>query len=177
MVDLPREITTPSVRLRALQFQRFTRIVSIEPLLAHLTMFIRSLAAALALLLFLAAGLPAQSRTFPVDELRAGMVGIGKTVFEGDRLDQFKVQILGVLRNVIGTRRSLILARLEGGLLSGIWMMTAIWTSWSGSGPAERSTIWRTRARRRHRCSCFGLGRRIRLTVWRRQASDLRRCW
>ena len=81
-------------------------------------MFTRSLASALALLLFLAAGLPAQSRTFPVDELKAGMVGIGKTVFEGDRLDQFEVHILGVLRNVIGTRRNLILARLEGGPLA-----------------------------------------------------------
>jgi SpoIVB peptidase S55 len=81
-------------------------------------MFIKSLASAVALLLFLAAGLPAQSRTFPVDELKAGMVGIGKTVFEGDRLDEFKVHILGVLRNVIGTRRNLILARLEGGPLA-----------------------------------------------------------
>src|SRR5687768_8515834 len=81
-------------------------------------MKIRSLAVVIGLLLFLAAGLPAQSRNFPVDELKAGMVGIGKTVFEGDRLDEFKVHILGVLRNVIGTRRNLILARLEGGPLA-----------------------------------------------------------
>ena len=71
-----------------------------------------------AFLLFLAAGLPAQSRTFPVDELRVGMTGVGRTVFEGDRLDEFKVHILGVLKNVIGTRRNLILARLEGGPLA-----------------------------------------------------------
>jgi hypothetical protein len=81
-------------------------------------MFIRSATALLALLLFLAVGLPAQSRFFPVDELRPGMVGIGRTVFEGDRLDDFKVHIVGVLRNVIGTRRNLILARLEGGPLA-----------------------------------------------------------
>ena len=81
-------------------------------------MLIRTFASAIALVLFLAAGLPAQSRTFPVDELKAGMVGVGRTVFEGDRLDEFKVHILGVLRNVIGTRRNLILARLEGGPLA-----------------------------------------------------------
>ena len=69
-------------------------------------------------LFFAGAGLPAQSRTFPVDELRAGMVGVGRTVFEGDRLDEFTVNILGVLRNVIGPRRDLILARLEGGPLA-----------------------------------------------------------
>jgi hypothetical protein len=78
----------------------------------------RSAIALLALLLFLAVGLPAQSRFFPVDELRPGMVGIGRTVFEGDRLDEFKVHIIGVLRNVIGTRRNLILAKLEGGPLA-----------------------------------------------------------
>jgi len=76
------------------------------------------LTCALGLVLFAAAGLPAQNRTFPVDELKAGMVGIGRTVFEGDRLDEFKVHILGVLRNVIGPRRNLILARLEGGPLA-----------------------------------------------------------
>ena len=81
-------------------------------------MFIRSFAAAFGLSLFLAAGLPAQSRTFPVDELRTGMVGVGKTVFEGTKLEEFKVHILGVLRNVIGPRRNLILARLEGGPLA-----------------------------------------------------------
>jgi hypothetical protein len=78
----------------------------------------RSAITPLALLLFLAVGLPAQSRFFPVDELRPGMVGIGRTVFEGDRLDEFKVHIIGVLRNVIGTRRNLILAKLEGGPLA-----------------------------------------------------------
>ena len=54
----------------------------------------------------------------PVDDIRAGMVGVGRTVFEGDRLDEFKVHILGVLRNVIGPSRNLILARLEGGPLA-----------------------------------------------------------
>ena len=81
-------------------------------------MMTRTLPASVALLIFLVAGLAAQSRVFPVDELRPGMVGVGRTVFEGDRLDEFKVHILGVLRNVIGTRRNLILAKLEGGPLA-----------------------------------------------------------
>jgi SpoIVB peptidase S55 len=71
-----------------------------------------------AFLLALAAGLPAQSRTYPIDEIRPGMVGVGRTVFEGDRLDDFKVHVIGVLRNSIGPRRNLILARLEGGPLA-----------------------------------------------------------
>ena len=81
-------------------------------------MKIRVLAALCALVAVTTARVPAASATFPVDEIRAGMVGIGRTVFEGDRLDEFRVHILGVLKNVIGTRRNLILARLEGGPLA-----------------------------------------------------------
>ena len=54
----------------------------------------------------------------PVSEIRAGMTGIGRTVFEGADLQEFKVHILGVLRNVQGPKRDLILARLEGGPLA-----------------------------------------------------------
>ncbi len=42
-----------------------------------------------ALLLCLAAGLPAQNRFLPIEEVREGMTGVGRTVFEGDRLDEF----------------------------------------------------------------------------------------
>jgi hypothetical protein len=81
-------------------------------------MKIRTLAALLALLFIIGARVPAATTSFPVSELRPGMVGIGRTVFQGDRLDEFKVHILGVLRNVVGTRRNLILAKLEGGPLA-----------------------------------------------------------
>jgi hypothetical protein len=54
----------------------------------------------------------------PVSDIRAGMVGIGHTVFTGTRVETFKANILGVIENVIGTQRSLILARLEGGPLA-----------------------------------------------------------
>src|SRR3989442_15067972 len=56
--------------------------------------------------------------TMNVDEIRPGMVAVGRTVFEGTRVEEFKVNILGVLENVIGTHRNLILARLEGGPLA-----------------------------------------------------------
>jgi hypothetical protein len=53
----------------------------------------------------------------PLDSVRPGMVGVGRTVFEGDRVDEFQVRILGVLRNV-GPKQSVILAQLEGGPLA-----------------------------------------------------------
>src|SRR5947207_11785400 len=61
---------------------------------------------------------PAQTAQMAVDEIRPGMIGVGRTVFEGTRVEEFKVNVLGVLENVIGTHRNLILARLEGGPLA-----------------------------------------------------------
>jgi hypothetical protein len=60
----------------------------------------------------------AASRVMPVDEIRPGMVGVGRTVFLGTEVEDFKVTVLGVLRNTMGPKRDLILARLEGGPLA-----------------------------------------------------------
>lgn len=54
----------------------------------------------------------------PVTEIRPGMVGIGRTVFAGSNLEEFRAHVLGVLRNVIAPGRDLIVARLEGGPLA-----------------------------------------------------------
>jgi len=42
------------------------------------------------------------------------MQGTARTVFEGDRLEEFGVEILGVLKNAIGPQQDLIIARLHG---------------------------------------------------------------
>jgi hypothetical protein len=76
--------------------------------------------ALVALLLASAAVWPARAvaPVMPIQEVAAGMEGVGRTVFDGNRVEPFKVHILGVLRNVIGPSRNLILARLEGGPLA-----------------------------------------------------------
>jgi hypothetical protein len=80
--------------------------------------FLRPLVAVAAVMAALTPVLPAQPRYLPVEQVRPGMVGIGRTVFEGNRLEDFRVHVLGVLHNEIGPRRDLILARLEGGPLA-----------------------------------------------------------
>lgn len=54
----------------------------------------------------------------PLQEVKAGMTGVGITVFEGSKREEFTVQILGILKNINGPQRSLILARLAGGPLA-----------------------------------------------------------
>src|SRR5688500_236400 len=52
-----------------------------------------------------------------LDEVRPGMTGVGRTVFEGTKLEEFRVEIVGVLENAVGPRQSMIVARLIGGPL------------------------------------------------------------
>jgi hypothetical protein len=60
--------------------------------------------------------LPAGAATafFPLQDVKPGMHATGKTVFSGDKVEDFQVEILGVLEN-IGPKQSLILGRLSGG--------------------------------------------------------------
>jgi hypothetical protein len=81
-------------------------------------MKIRVFLAAVAIAALAFVRLPASTALMPIDEVKPGMVGIGRTVFEGTDLKEFKVQILGVLKNVAAPQRNLILARLEGGPLA-----------------------------------------------------------
>ena len=53
----------------------------------------------------------------PIDEVKAGMVGVGKTVFRGTQIEEFQVEILGVL-NKARPHGDIILAKVSGGPLA-----------------------------------------------------------
>jgi len=76
------------------------------------------LAAGIAAILVAAPGAQTPTGTLGVDALRPGMKGVGRTVFAGDRIEDFGVEILGVVKNVMGPKRDLIIARLQGGPLA-----------------------------------------------------------
>ncbi len=83
-----------------------------------LTTFGAAAAAASILAALPAVRLSGAGAMMPVDEIRPGMVGVGRTVFDGTHVEEFKANIIGVLENVIGPNRNLILAKLEGGPLA-----------------------------------------------------------
>src|SRR6266540_2639391 len=65
---------------------------------------------------------------FPVEQLRPGMKGTGKTCYRGSEPEEFQVEILGVLRGV-GPGADAVLARLSGGPLE----TTGVFEGMSGS--------------------------------------------
>ena len=54
---------------------------------------------------------------FPIADVKPGLKGVGRTIFQGDQIEEFQVEILGVLKNVLAPKHDLILARLSGGPL------------------------------------------------------------
>ncbi len=80
-------------------------------------MLIRRSCASLALVLLLATSLGGQESApiFPVGEIHPGLKGVGRTIFTGDKIEEFQVEFLGVLKNALAPKRDIILARLSGG--------------------------------------------------------------
>lgn len=68
------------------------------------------------------------SRFFKLKDLRPGMMGVGHTVFKGDAVSDFQVEILGVVDNFL-PKQSAIFARLSGGPLA----ETGVFAGMSGS--------------------------------------------
>src|SRR5579863_1797201 len=78
--------------------------------------------------LIVASNLIGQTAIYPLKDVRTGQHGIGRTIFSGNKVEEFQVEILGVLEN-LGPKQSIILARLSGGPLE----QTGVMQGMSGS--------------------------------------------
>jgi len=74
---------------------------------------------------FFLAGMAMATEVMPLSEIKPGMKGKGRSVFAGAKVEEFDVEILGILENV-QPGRNIILARLAGcglestGIISGM---------------------------------------------------------
>jgi hypothetical protein len=61
------------------------------------------------------AQLPATSNeTIPVDQVQPGMQGYAYTIFAGDQVEKFDLEVIGVMPNFLGPKQSIILVQLKG---------------------------------------------------------------
>lgn len=74
---------------------------------------------AVALLLLGAASALAAPPILPLEEVKPGMVGVGRSVFEGTRIDEFPFEVIDVMQSD-GYNTSLILVRLSGELIDNL---------------------------------------------------------
>src|SRR6266852_4062414 len=50
----------------------------------------------------------------PLSQVRAGMPGYAYTIFAGDQVEKFNLEVIGVLDNFLGPKQSIILVQLKG---------------------------------------------------------------
>src|SRR5215467_13755380 len=64
---------------------------------------------------FLPSAAQAQSNDFlPLDQVKEGMQGYAYTIFAGDQVEKFDLEVLGVIPNFLGPKQSIILVQLKG---------------------------------------------------------------
>jgi hypothetical protein len=72
----------------------------------------------LTLVFFIATPMPssAQQSTemLPLSEVHAGMQGYAYTIFTGDQVEKFDLEVLGIMPNFLGPKQSIILVQLKG---------------------------------------------------------------
>jgi hypothetical protein len=62
----------------------------------------------------LLAGPPESTSIIPLSEVRPGMQGYAYTIFEGDAVEKFDLQVIGIMPNFLGPKQSIILVQLIG---------------------------------------------------------------
>jgi hypothetical protein len=57
---------------------------------------------------------PDSNEMLPLEQVRPGMQGYAYTIFAGDQVEKFDLEVLGVMPNFLGPKQSIILVQLKG---------------------------------------------------------------
>jgi hypothetical protein len=61
-----------------------------------------------------ASGHAQEQELFPLSQVRSGMQGYAYTIFSGDKVEKFDLEVIGVMDNFLGPKQSIILVELKG---------------------------------------------------------------
>ncbi|HEY6386674.1 MAG TPA: SpoIVB peptidase S55 domain-containing protein [Candidatus Acidoferrum sp.] len=57
---------------------------------------------------------PASTEIIPLSQVRPGMQGYAYTIFAGDQVEKFDLEVIGIMPNFLGPRQTIILVQLKG---------------------------------------------------------------
>src|ERR1700732_4434082 len=75
---------------------------------------LRALRFAIIIALLPIAAAAQSNEVLPLDQIRPGMQGYAYTIFAGDQVEKFDLEVIGVMPNFLGPRQSIILVQLKG---------------------------------------------------------------
>src|SRR5229473_4555881 len=85
------------------------------PAALHLSArILRAFRLALTIAVFPVAASAQSNEILPLDQVRPGMQGYAYTIFAGDQVEKFDLEVIGVMPNFLGPRQSIILVQLKG---------------------------------------------------------------
>jgi len=85
--------------------------------LRHIARSIRAFAVCMPFVLPLLPSVAHAQAFYPLKDVRPGLRGTGRTIFNGNRIEEFQVEVLGTLDDLT-PKQTIILARLSGGPLA-----------------------------------------------------------
>src|ERR1700680_3524348 len=88
--------------------------MSSAPLHLLVRILLRAFSLALLVVIFPVLSLAQSNEILPLDQVRAGMQGYAFTIFAGDQVERFDLEVIGVMPNFLGPRQSIILVQLKG---------------------------------------------------------------
>src|ERR1700732_707009 len=57
---------------------------------------------------------PTSTEILPLSQVRPGMQGYAYTIFAGDQVEKFDLEVIGIMPNFLGPRQTIILVQLKG---------------------------------------------------------------
>src|SRR6202158_2717798 len=85
------------------------------PAALHLSArILRALGLALTIAALPVVAVAQSNETLPLDQVRPGMQGYAYTIFVGDQVEKFDLEVIGVMPNFLGPKQSIILVQLKG---------------------------------------------------------------
>src|ERR1700720_2338200 len=75
---------------------------------------LRAVSLALLVVIFPILSLAQSNEILPLDQVRAGMQGYAFTIFAGDQVEKFDLEVIDVMPNFLGPKQSIILVQLKG---------------------------------------------------------------
>src|ERR1700732_724360 len=88
--------------------------MSLAPLHLSARILLRASWIALIIIILPIAALAQSNEILPLDQVRPGMQGYAYTIFAGDQVEKFDLEVIGVMPNFLGPRQSIILVQLKG---------------------------------------------------------------
>jgi len=94
---------------------------------------------------------PTSTEILPLSQVRTGMQGYAYTIFAGDQVEKFDLEVIGIMPNFLGPRQTIILVQLKGPKVEHTGVVAGMGALLPVDAGVGRTPVVGQERRRRHR--------------------------